>query len=91
MRRFVVPEGMRFTTLWLAAAALALVACGPPSKHDILSKAEHATTKSELEAALGSPSERNKLGPIETWTYQAEDGVVTFLITGETVRLQTAE
>ncbi len=82
---------MRKTTSWLAAAALVLVACGPPSKHDILSKAEGVETKAELEAALGEPSERNKLGPLETWTYQAEDGAVTFVITGNTVQLKTAE
>ncbi|NNL68064.1 MAG: hypothetical protein HKP30_17580 [Myxococcales bacterium] len=82
---------MRFTTLCLALSAFVLLACGPPSKHDILSKAETITTKSELEAELGSPSERSKLGPIETWTYQAKDGEVTFLITGDVVRLQATD
>lgn len=82
---------MRTTTLCLALAAFVLLACGPPSKHDILSKAETITTKSELEAQLGSPSERSKLGPIETWTYRAKDGEVTFLITGDVVRLQATD
>jgi len=82
---------MRIPTLWLAAAALVLLACGPPSKHDILSKAENVTTQAELEKALGSPSERSKLGPLETWTYQAKDGEVTFVITGGVVRLQATD
>lgn len=82
---------MRSLRLLLAAAALALLACGPPTKHDILSKAESVQTKVELEAALGAPSERSKLGPLETWTYQAKDGEVTFVITGDTVRLKSTD
>jgi hypothetical protein len=46
------------------------------------------TTKAELEAQLGAPDDRTKLGPIETWTYQASDGKVTYLIAGDTVQLQ---
>jgi len=82
---------MRRTTAALAALALAIVACGPDSKHEILGKAEHARTKADLEAALGAPDDRDKMGPIETWTYVARDGEVTFVITGDTVRLQTAD
>ncbi len=67
--------------------ALLLAGCGD-KKHDILSKAEGAETKAQLEAALGPPSERDKLGPLETWTYRARDGEVTFLITGDRVRLK---
>jgi len=33
----------------------------------------------------------SKLGPIETWTYHAKDGEVTFLITGDVVRLQATD
>jgi len=87
----VVPGGMRRFTAGLAALTLALAACAPDSKHDILSKAENARTKTELEAALGSPDDRDKVGPLETWTYLARDGKVTFVITGDTVRLQTAD
>ena len=87
----MVTEGMRKISLWLAALALGLVACGPPSKHDILSKAEGVTSKAELEDVLGAPTERDKLGPLETWTYRAQDGEVTFVITGDTVRLKTTE
>ena len=46
------------------------------------------TTKAELEQMLGPPDDRNKLGPIETWTYEVSDGKVTFLIAGDTVQLQ---
>ena len=74
----------------IAALAFALlaVACGPKTKHDILSRAEQVKTKTELERALGAPDEHDKLGPIEVWTYEASDGSVTFLITGESVTLQ---
>ena len=74
----------------VAALALALlaVACGPKTKHDLLSRAEKVETKSDLERTLGAPDERNKLGPIEIWTYEASDGSVTFLITDDKVALQ---
>ena len=82
---------MRKLTVWLSLAALALAACSPDSKHDMLSKTEDVRTKAELEAALGAPHDRDKVGPIETWTYRARDGEVTFLITGDTVRLKAAD
>jgi hypothetical protein len=82
---------MRNARNLLALAALLLTACGPPTKHDLLSKAEGIRTKAELEQALGAPTERDKLGPIETWTYVARDGKVTFLITGNAVALQATE
>lgn len=87
------PGSMRTLLRGLAGLLLtvSLVACGPESKHDILSKAEDARTKQELEAALGAPDDRDKMGPIETWTYHARDGEVTFLITGDVVRLQAAD
>jgi hypothetical protein len=72
----------------LLCVALAF-ACGGKSKHDLLSKAENVETKTELEQALGAPDQRDKMGPVEIWTYQASDGKVTFVITGETVALQT--
>jgi hypothetical protein len=82
---------MRRLTASLAALALVVTACGPPTKHEILTKTEHVRTKADLESALGAPDDRDKMGPIETWTYDAKDGEVTFLITGDTVRLQAAE
>jgi len=82
---------MRNVTVWLAAAALALAACSPSSKHEMLSKTEDVRTKAELEEALGAPHDRDKVGPIETWTYRARDGEVTFVITGNTVRLKAAD
>ena len=84
---------MRNLTVWLSAFVLAvgLVACSPESKHELLSKTEDVRTKAELEAALGAPHDRDKVGPIETWTYRARDGEVIFLITGDTVRLKTAD
>ncbi len=71
------------------ALVLALVGCGPDTKHEILKKSEGVETKADLEAALGAPDDRDKVGPIETWTYEVSDGEVTFVITGETVRMQT--
>lgn len=78
-----------------AAALLLLLAlafgCGSKSKHDLLSKVEQVKTRAELEQALGAPDERDKMGPVEIWTYEASDGRVTFLITGDTVALQATE
>ena len=71
----------------MAAWTLGL-ACAPETKHDVLTKAERVTTKAELEKALGPPDDRHKLGPIETWSYEASDGKVTFLIAGDTVQIQ---
>jgi len=77
----------------LRAAVLVLAfgaaGCGPPSKLQLLKKAEGVQTKQELEAALGAPDDRSKLGPVETWKYLAEDGEVTFLIAGDRVRFET--
>jgi len=78
------------TFRWIALTSILLLAlaCARETKHDLLKKAELVTTRAELEQRLGAPDDRNKLGPIETWTYQASDGKVTFLITGDTVQLQ---
>lgn len=70
------------------ALLLALAACFHSSKADILKKAEGADTKAELEAALGTPSEVSKVGPIEKWTYKASDGSVIFLITGDYITFE---
>lgn len=82
----------RFPRIVSSAAALALVlllaACGPPAKVDILKKSANAKTKEDLEQALGKPSDVEKLGPLEKWTYRASDGSVVFLITGDTVAIE---
>ena len=74
----------------VAALAVGAVGCGPPTKHQILKKAEGAATRQDLAARLGAPDDRNKLGPVETWKYVAKDGEVTFLIAGDRVRFETA-
>lgn len=74
----------------LALLALPLAACGEPSQQDLLSKAENVSTKSELVDALGDPTKVTKVGPLETWTYEASNGEVTFVITGDNVALKTA-
>lgn len=66
---------------------LALIACGPPTTEEALRKAEPAKTKAELEKALGKPTELQKLGPLEQWTYKTSDGSVTFVIAGDSVTL----
>lgn len=71
------------------AVALPLAAC-EPSKEDLLTKAETVETKAQLREALGQPDDIQKLGPIETWTYRAKNGEVTFLIAGEVVTLKAA-
>ena len=66
---------------------LALIACGAPSTEETIKKSEKIETKAELEKALGRPSEIQKLGPIEQWTYKTSDGSVTFVLAGDTVTL----
>ena len=63
----------------------ALAACGDPSKASIIEKARGIETRQQLESTLGKPAEVNKLGPIESWTYKASDGTVTFVVTGDKV------
>jgi hypothetical protein len=75
----------------LLIAAMAFVGCGPPTKHEIVKKAEGIETKQELEAALGAPDDIDKLGPIERWTYSASDGAVEYLITGDAVALESTK
>jgi len=75
----------------LLLAVVALVGCGPPTKHEIVMKAEGVETKQELEAALGAPDDVDKLGPLEKWTYNASDGVVEYLITGDAVALESTK
>ncbi len=68
------------------AASLALAGClHEDSKAEIVKKAEQATTKAELRAALGEPKTLNKVGPLEEWVYEASDGVVRFPILGDGV------
>ena len=81
----------RLTTtmlVWLLATAL-LIGCSR-TKEDIVEKARSASTRAELERALGKPSDITKLGPVEQWTYEASNGRVVFLIVGDTVTLQAA-
>jgi hypothetical protein len=80
---------MRFTrTLFPLFALLLLAACFAPSKADLIKKAEGASSRTELEAALGEPSEVSKIGPIEKWTYQASDGSVVFVLAGDTITFE---
>ncbi len=74
-------------TAAVLAAALTLSACGKPSKAALIDKSEDATSATELEQMLGKPDNISKLGPVETWTYEASDGAVKFTITGDTVML----
>jgi hypothetical protein len=71
----------------ILALPLLLIACGDPTKADIVKKAEKADTRAKLESVLGRPQGVDKLGPVERWTYKAKDGEVTFVITGDAVVL----
>jgi hypothetical protein len=84
---YSISRSPRIAIAFLALAALVFAGCGPPSKHEILSKAEGLETKAELEAAIGPPSDVDKVGPIARWTYVASDGEVEFVITGDNVSL----
>jgi hypothetical protein len=68
----------------LALVALLAGGCAQ-SKEDMIRKAEGVSSKSELESRLGRPDDISKLGPMETWTYEASNGQVVFLIVGDTV------
>jgi len=83
---------MRRSLVTVAALAmsLGLLAACEKSTQEILDKAQNAETKSQLAEALGDPDAVNKVGPIETWTYKASNGEVTFVITGDRVAIQTA-
>lgn len=76
-----------------AAAVLALPlllgGCMEPDKAELLDKAEGVRTKADLRDRLGQPDDVSKLGPVETWTYNAADGTVSFLIAGDAVTLST--
>lgn len=78
-------------TLFAFFGLLLLAACFAPSKANLIKKAEGVTSRAELEAALGEPSDVAKLGPLEKWTYQASDGKVIFLLAGNTVTLEVTE
>jgi hypothetical protein len=60
------------------------------TKENLVQKARGVSTRTELEEALGKPSDIAKLGPVEQWTYRASNGTVVFLIVGDKVTLQSA-
>jgi hypothetical protein len=84
-------RGWRRAVAPLAAVMLAalLSACGSPTKEEILKKSDGADTKALLEKALGRPDDIKKVGPLETWTYKAANGSVSFVIAGDQVTLST--
>ncbi len=80
----------RMGALVCGLALVGLVACGRPTKEEIVSKARDIGKRAELERVLGKPDELTKLGPVETWRYKASNGEVIFLIVGDDVTLQAA-
>jgi hypothetical protein len=74
--------------LLAVALAVALTACGPSSKEDIVAKARDVKTRAELERILGKPDDVSKLGPLEKWTYRAKNGQVVFVLVGDAVTLE---
>jgi hypothetical protein len=80
----------RRTLVAFAPLAVILAAAGcdrGPTKAEILKKAEGSATKADLEKALGQPANVDKVGPLETWTYNAADGTVTFTLLAGRVTL----
>ncbi len=78
----------KFTAALLLGLPLVLGGCDEllaPSKADILEKSESAETMREVKEALGDPDDVSKFGPVETWTYNAENGAVKIDFTGERV------
>ncbi len=83
---------MRFIRTTVALFSLLLLAaCFAPSKADLLKKAKGVSSRAELEAALGEPSDVSKFGPIEKWTYKASDGSVVFVLAGDTVTIEATD
>jgi hypothetical protein len=76
------------TVVLTCVLAAGLVIGCSRSKEDLVQKSREASTRAELERALGKPSDITKLGPVEQWTYQASNGTVIFLIVGDKVTLQ---
>lgn len=83
-----MPFAIRHAAVALAVALL--VGCGDPTVADIVQKSEKIGSKAELEKVLGRPHEISKVGPVETWTYKARDGQVSFLIAGDRVTMSAA-
>jgi len=81
---------MTLRALVCASLVLSLVACGRGTKEDIVAKARDVSKRAELERVLGKPDDITKLGPVETWRYQASNGEVIFLIVGDEVTMQAA-
>lgn len=81
----------KILTVAAMTGMLALAACGKPSQADLLDKAADAQTRTELEAALGKPDSISKFGPIETWVYEADTGVVKFDLAGDSIRMRRSE
>ncbi|WP_422366843.1 hypothetical protein [Pelagibius sp.] len=79
------------TTAFAFLLVLMLAGCFAPSKADIIKKADGASTRADLESALGEPSEVSKIGPIEKWTYKAADGAVVFLLAGDSITFEVTE
>lgn len=67
-----------------------LLGCGDPSTSELIEKARGASTREQLQEALGEPNDLVKIGPLEKWTYRASDGEVSYIITGDAVALELA-
>jgi hypothetical protein len=74
-----------------AIAAGLNAACGDPTKEDIVKRSEGIDTKQQLEQVLGRPNDISKLGPVETWTYNAANGTVSFVIAGDRVTVSSTD
>ncbi len=81
-----MPRVVAGMLVWVLAAGLA-IGCSR-SKEDLVEKSRNASTRAELEQALGRPSDISKIGPVEQWTYKASNGTVVFLIVADKVTLQ---
>ena len=80
-----------YATKFAFVLLLLLAGCFAPSKADLIKKADGASSRADLESALGEPSEVSKIGPIEKWTYKASDGAVIFLLAGDSVTFEVTE
>ena len=77
--------GINRRTVLIGLALLPAACEKAATKADILKKAEGARTKADLEKQVGKPSEVDKVGPMEQWTYKAQDGTVVFMILNDRI------
>ena len=61
------------------------IACGKPTKQEIMERSRDVRFAAELKKVLGEPDHFEAKVMFEQWTYEASDGKVQFHIAGERI------